>query len=149
MTFTFDAKTAKRTPTPANPAKAANPDRIPERISTISKVSKAAPADRRGLGYTQDDLKQMDQLLRELAELEGWTPAELEEMLDKRRRMAPARVPEVLNTLQSARDAQLACWPESPAKRSRFSLTTLTVIEGGKCQSSESSKSTVQPPEAA
>lgn len=152
MTFKFDYqpdadRRAKRSPTPANPAKAANPDRIPERISNISSVSKPG----QGWGYAPADLKKMDALLRELAELEGWTPAELEEMLDKRRRMAPARVPEVLKTLQASRDAQLANWPTQPEKRARFALTTLTVIEGGKRDSgpSRSSKTPDTAPEAA
>jgi hypothetical protein len=149
MTFKFDYqpdadRQAKRSPTPANPAKAANPDRISERISNISKVSNSNPLDPKGWGYTPADLKKMDALLRELAELEGWTPAELEEMLDRRRRMAPARVPEVLQTLQASRDAQLANWPAQPKERARFALTTLTVIEGGK-RDSEPSKSSKTP----
>jgi hypothetical protein len=121
----------------------------PPFVSSVSSDRAAVspnPPDPHGWGYTPADLKKMDSLLRELAELEGWTPAELEEMLDRRRRMAPARVPEVLKTLQAARDTGLATWPQAPAKRSRFSLTTLTVIEGGKGQSvpSGSSKTPVR-----
>jgi hypothetical protein len=119
----------------------------PPFVSSVSSPPAAVRPNRAdsGWGYTPADLKKMDALLRELAELEGWTPAELEEMLDKRRRMAPARVPEVLKTLQAARDTQLSTWPQAPAKRSSFSLTTLTVIEGGKRDSdpSRSSKTPV------
>lgn len=126
----------------------------PPFVSSVSSPPAAftpKQGEPKGWGYTPTDLKKMDALLRELAELEGWTPAELEEMLDKRRRMAPARVPEVLKTLQASRDAQLASWPAQPEKRARFALTTLTVIEGGKRDSwpSRSSKTPDTAPGAA
>ena len=127
MTFTFDAaKARKRTPTPANPAKAANPE---PSISKISEISSDATADPHGCGYSQADLQEMDRLLRQLAELEGWTPAELQEMLDQRRRMAPARVSEALKQLQDANDAAIAPWPDAPRQRAKVFLC---VITGGK-----------------
>jgi hypothetical protein len=116
----------------------------PPFVSSVSSPPATFPpkqGDPHGWGYTQDDLKKMDRLLRELAEIEGWTADELEEMLDKRRRMAPARVPEVLKELEVARDNQLAPWPKSPKKRAEIRLTTLTVIEGGKRDSSPSRSS--------
>jgi hypothetical protein len=120
----------------------------PPFVSSVSSPPAAVRPNRAdsGWGYTPADLKKMDALLLELAELEGWTPAELEEMLDRRRRMAPARVPEVLQTLQASRDAQLASWPAQPKERARFALTTLTVIEGGKRDSdpARSSKTPVR-----
>jgi len=79
--------------------------------------------------YTAADLVEIDTLLRELAQLEGWTSTELEEQLDQRRRMAPARVAAVLGALRAARREALAPWPERPAKRSSVELCVLT---GGK-----------------
>ena len=79
--------------------------------------------------YTLVDLEEMDRLLRELAELEGWTKVELADRLDQRRRMAPINVPTALRLLRAgARDA-LAVWPEKPAKRVPV---VLCVIDGGK-----------------
>jgi hypothetical protein len=55
-----------------------------------------------GAEYAPADLEEMDRLLHELAEQEGWTPAALEGMLDQRRWMAPARVMECLQQLREA-----------------------------------------------
>lgn len=82
--------------------------------------------------YTLADLAEMDKLLRELAELEGWTKAELEEQIDESRRMAPANVQAALRAIRSAHRMALGGWPEKPAKRSRIILCRLTVIDGGK-----------------
>jgi hypothetical protein len=123
--FTFDVKKARnRQAEAANPAKPANPSTPKAPISSISRSD-----DPNGLGYTLADLKEMDKLLRELAQLEGWTLAELEEMLDRRRRMAPARVPQALKDLRAGSKAALAPWPEKPARRA---VVVLTVLEGGK-----------------
>jgi len=78
--------------------------------------------------YTLADLQEMDRLLRDLAQLEGWSNAELQDLLDQRQRMAPANVPAMLQTLRLARGAALAPWPDQPAKRSRIRLCFLTPI---------------------
>jgi hypothetical protein len=141
MTFVFDVdeatrKAGKETPTTANPAKAANPVRNVERISNISNISK--PSDPEGWDYELADLKEMDRLLCELAELEGWTDEELADLLNERRRMAPANVRSMLEAVRKAHAMALAPWPESPKERSSIVLCPLTtkrrlaVVQGGK-----------------
>lgn len=76
--------------------------------------------------YTVADLSEMEVMIRQLAELEDWSPAELEGALDQRRRMAPIRVPEALGELREAVERSLGPWPEKPAKRSRIVLCRLT-----------------------
>ena len=132
MTFSFEPR--KRDRMPANPAKSANPTNIPEQISGISNISGstdalAKDADPHGHGYTQADLTEMDRLLRQLAELEGWTPEELADMLDQRRRMAPVNVPKALKQLGEANAAALAPWPNPPKERAKV---VLCVITGGR-----------------
>ncbi len=85
-----------------------------------------------GLGYTLADLQEMGSLIRQLAEIEQWTEEEKAEALDGSHRMAPVRVPEVLQQLRQWVRAGLAGWPEKPAKRSRIVFCRLTVIKGGK-----------------
>ena len=76
--------------------------------------------------YTAADLSEMDGLLRQLAELEDWSPDELADALDQRRRMAPIRVPEALGQLRESVNRSLAPWPGKPAERSRIVLCRLT-----------------------
>ncbi len=135
MTFRFDAQEARKPrPASANPANSANPASAQQvgkpQISRVSSISSEPPA--KDEGYTLADLVEMDDLIRQLAEIEGWTSAELAEARDERRRMAPARVPEVLRQLRYWVKAGLAGWPDKPAKRAQIRLCQLIVIEGGK-----------------
>lgn len=75
--------------------------------------------------YTASDLAEIDRLIHQLAEIEGWSPADLEDALDQRRRMAPVRVLEALRELREAVKRSLDPWPEKPAKRSRIVLCRL------------------------
>jgi hypothetical protein len=88
--------------------------------------------------YTDRDLAEMDRLIRELAQLEGWENDELEQMLDERRRMAPCNVRKALAALRIATREALAPWPNRPAKRARVTLCEmvskrreLVVLDGG------------------
>ena len=84
------------------------------------------------VGYTKEDLAEMDSLIQQLAEIEHWSPEELAEAMDGRRRMAPARVQEVLQQLRYWVDSGIGRTPERPAKRSRIVFCRLSVIQGGK-----------------
>ena len=75
--------------------------------------------------YTGADLARMDDLLRQLAELEGWPAELLTARLDERRRMAPVNVLPTLKELQAAVTAALAVWPEQPAKTASITLCRL------------------------
>lgn len=86
-------------------------------------------ANIRGSDYTSADLQEIDRLLAQLAEMEGWTEGELAEALDCRRRMAPARVLEVLGQLRKWAAAALAPWPDNPPERPKI---VLTVFDGDK-----------------
>ena len=74
------------------------------------------------IGYTAEDLKDFDRLLRELAECEDWPEDELQRALADRKRMAPVRVPGALQELRKAHRAALAVWPDTPATRTRIEL---------------------------
>ena len=135
MTFTFDAEKArKRTPAPANPAKAANPsvdsDPASKQISGISNISGTTPPDPEAFdwGYTAADLVEMDRLIRQLAELEGWSEEELAAKLDELGRMAPINVPDALKRHQAANAAALAPWPNPPKERAVVRLCLLTGV---------------------
>jgi hypothetical protein len=91
--------------------------------------------------YTLADLKEMDNLIRQLAEIEHWTPEEKAEALDGRRRMAPARVPEVLRQLREWVKKGLAGWPAKPTNRSRIVFCRLVLIQGGKSKPADQAKS--------
>jgi hypothetical protein len=97
--------------------------------------------------YTVVELQEMDRLLRQLAELEGWSAAQLEMMLDERRRMAPVNVRKALAALRLAHGEAMAPWPEPPARRARITLCELTsrrrelaVLPGGKAEPKEQAK---------
>lgn len=98
---------------------------------SVGSVSTPTPRISRSQAkdYTPADLVEMDRLLRELAQLEGWSPALLDEALACRQRMAPARVLEVLAQLRKWTAAALAPWPESPPERPKI---VLTVFDGDK-----------------
>lgn len=116
----------------------------PTKPSSVSSVS-SAPATSED--YTRADLTELDRLLLEMAEIEGWTPAELGDLQDERRRMAPCNVRKALAALRIARDGALAPWPEKPAKRAQITLCELTsrrkefaVLQGGKLTPDDQAK---------
>jgi hypothetical protein len=127
------------TPTPAltKPTKppsvsfvSSSPATNPEKPARIQKAE--------AWDYELSDLQEMDRLLRELADLEGWTVEELADLLDERRRMAPANVRSMLEAVRTAHALALAPWPEAPKERSDIVLCPLTtkrrlaVLQGGK-----------------
>lgn len=75
--------------------------------------------------YTSADLEEMDRLISQLGQLEGWTEAELSEALDHRQRMAPCRVLLVLRQLREWVATRLARWPEQPEQRAPIKLFEL------------------------
>lgn len=139
------------TPTPAltKPTKPPSVSFVSSTPATISEKS-ARIQKPEAWDYELADLKEMDRLLKELADLEGWTDAELADLLDERRRMAPANVRSMLEAVRKAHAMALAPWPDSPKERSSIVLCPLTtkrrlaVVQGGKsspveqagCQSS-------------
>lgn len=126
MTFTFDVEEAgKRTSIAANPAKPANPDRSAEQISDISNIRNDGFRE-----YTAAALAEMDSLLREIASLERWAPAELEDSLDQRRRMSPVNVYGALQALRAARDASAHRPSAKRAKRTRIALCIIEAPAG-------------------
>ena len=163
MTFTFDTKSAaKRQAANANPANPANPAPAkPARKAQISGISSfsisKAPVTQ--ADYTLADLQEIDRLLRELAQMEGWSDAELADRLDQRQRMAPVNVLPVLQEIRAAHKVALAGWPEPPKERSNIRLCKLNhveliVIDGGRAPGSESNgptsrKTPASEPEAA
>lgn len=111
-------------------------------------------------GYTVDDLKEMDRLLRELAKLEGWSDEELADLTDQLGRMAPANVPAALAAIRKAHADSLAPWPTPPAKRSKIVLCrlkpgrVLIALDGGRAEEtpdrgSRTGKTPATEPEAA
>jgi hypothetical protein len=64
---------------------------------------------------TPEDLEKLDDLLRQLAKLEGWPPEALAARLEQRRRMAPVNVMPSLRALQKAVEDALAMWPDPPS----------------------------------
>lgn len=103
----------------------------------VADVAHVALPTAKGSDYTLADLAEVDRLLRELANLEEWPADELSQKLDQRQRMAPVRVPGALQELRAAHKAALAIWPNRPSKRSEIALCHLTVIDGGKRDTSE------------
>lgn len=75
--------------------------------------------------YGPADLVKMDDLLRQLAELEGWPVERLTACLDERRRMAPVNVMPTLRGLQAAVRDALAIWPNKPTWRANIQLCRL------------------------
>jgi hypothetical protein len=75
--------------------------------------------------YTTADLAKMDDLLRQLAELEGWPAERLTACLDERRRMAPVNVMPTVRSLQAAVTAAMAVWPNKPAWQASIRLCHL------------------------
>ncbi len=74
------------------------------------------------LGYTLDDLAEMDKLIREIAEAEDWPQEALEATLDERRRMRPVDVPDALQRLRKAQKWAVGRWPDTPAERTKIEL---------------------------
>lgn len=104
-----------------------------------SILEKAREAAKQAWDYTLDDLQELEQILRELAQLEGWSAEELQARLWERQHMAPGNVRKALHALRLAHRSALATWPERPAKRAVVTLCELvkapkefSVIEGGK-----------------
>ena len=91
-------------------------------VAALQEAANDAQNNRNG---TAGDLDEIDSLLRELSQLEGWTEAELSARLEERRRMAPVNVYGALQALRVARDAALAGWPEKPAERALIVLCRL------------------------
>lgn len=106
-------------------ARAATPATAPD---------KPTGADPYGWGYNAQTLREIDALIRELGDLEGWTDAEIEAKLAERQRMAPRRVPGALEHLKTRTAEALKPWPNRPAKRSSVALC---VIDGGKSSTPE------------
>jgi hypothetical protein len=101
-------------------------------MADLMDIARAAAKSIRPKGlkeetYTLSDLAEMDALLQKLAEIEGWTAAELVDRLDQRRRMAPVNVAAGLRLLRAG--AKAAGDTEKPAKRVPV---VLCVIKGGK-----------------
>ena len=99
-------------------------------VATVATVAAISGSQSQGPAvswdYSAADLSEMDGLIRQLAELEDWSPDELADALDQRRRMAPIRVPEALGQLRESVKRSLAPWPGKPAERSRIVLCRLT-----------------------
>jgi hypothetical protein len=136
------------TPTPAltKPTKPPSVSFVSSTPATISEKS-ARIQKPEAWDYELADLKEMDRLLKELADLEGWTDAELADLLDERRRMAPANVRSMLEAVRKAHAMALAPWPEPPKERSNIVLCPLTtkrrlaVLQGGKSSSVDQPRS--------
>jgi hypothetical protein len=115
------------------------PPTKPTKPTSVSFVSTPPPTfSRKERDYSTSDLAEMDRLIRELAQLEGWENDELEQMLDERRRMAPCNVRKALAALRIATREALAPWPDRPANRARITLCELAsrrrelvVLDGG------------------
>jgi len=90
--------------------------------SASPKRALALPVGESTLGYTQQELVEMDKLLVQLAEMEDWPDDELAGALLQRRRMAPVRVPEALRAIREAHRGAMAVWPNAPSKRSVINL---------------------------
>lgn len=147
MGFNFDveAEAKKAKSARANSANSANFGSEALPISRISNISKPEDSD-----YTPDDLAKMDDLLRQLASIEGWPEAELNRLLDERRRMAPGRVRNALEQIRAAVVKALEPWPSPPPGPYRHRrLCVLTVIEGGKPEDADQAKSQIRNREAA
>ena len=87
-----------------------------------TKVAKATIDE---LGYTLDELSEMDKLIREIAECEEWPQEALEAVLADRKRMAPVAVPDALQALRKAHREAVGRWPDTPAEK-----TTINLLEG-------------------
>lgn len=97
--------------------------------SAPTKPARALPPLATQKDYAPADLEEMDRLIRELAQMEGWPAEELTDKLDQRRRMAPVNVLPVLREIREAHRAALAVWPHKPAKRSDIRLCKLDHVE--------------------
>lgn len=107
----------------------------PHFVSSVS--SHPAHLQEKFAPYTLADLEEMDRLLKQLADMEGWSADELADKLDQRKRMAPVNVMPVLREIRAAHKAAMAVWPEKPKQRSNLRLckleaVELAVIDGGK-----------------
>jgi hypothetical protein len=87
----------------------------------LAALIEPQPVDH-GDDYTLADLAKLDDLLRQLAELEDWPLDELEKRLGERRRMAPVNVMPTLRALQDAVQRALAVWPERPTWKAEVRL---------------------------
>ena len=103
----------------------------PPFVGSVSSRPAPIPAD--DGDPTDEELNEMDRLIVELSDMEGWPKEELQRVRDERSRMALANVRKALRRLRLSHRNALAIWPTPPQKRSRVVLCELelVVIDGG------------------
>ena len=128
----------------------------PSYVSSVSSNPAPISSKREPWDYELSDLAEIDQRLKELAQLEGWTDQELNARIWERQHMATVNVKKALHALRIAVQEALAPWPSPPAKRAQITLCELVklpkefaVIEGGKPTPQDQAKRLDTEPEAA